>query len=262
IRFHKDFQSKFLGTHRDITVYVPPGYNANPTRRYPVLYLQDGQNMFDAATSFLRGQEWHLDEQEQLLVAQHAVDPMIIVGISSSGLARVNEFTPSSASRYGGQADLYGRMLVEEIKPFIDARYRTTKERSHTALGGTSLGGLATLYLGLKYKDIFGQLAILSPAAFWDHEMIVRYVQSLPAKTNQRIFLAIGTAELKEFLGSTRELHQALLEKGWKDGSDLGYFEGQGLQHGPGVQAFRVKRMLQFISPVSDSEKSKQSAQH
>src|SRR5437899_2290792 len=96
------------------------------------------------------------------------------------------------AAKQISTAGLYGRMLVEEIKPFIDARYRTLGGPSNTGLGGSSLGGLLTAYVGLKYPTIFGRLAISSPAAYWDDELIVRYVRSLPAKTNQRVWLGIG----------------------------------------------------------------------
>ena len=252
IKTHPDFESRFLPAHRDLIVYLPPDYEQNPRRRYPVLYVQDGQNIFDAATSFLPGREWHLDEEAQRLITQQAIEPLIIVGISSAGLARVNEFTPPVASgpKCPGHADLYGRMLVEEIKPFIDGHYRTIKSSNKTALAGTSLGGLATLYLGLKYKDVFGQLAIISPAAFWDDEIISRYVRSLPAKTNQRIFLTIGTADQPEFLSSTRDLSQAIISKGWKKGADFRYLEVAAAQHTPRDQAVRVEGALRFLWPA------------
>jgi len=251
IKIHEGFESRFLPA-RNLIVYLPPDYENNKSRRYPVLYVQDGQNMFDAATSFLPGREWHMDEEAQKLISQGAIEPLIIVGISSGGLARVNEFTPAMAAgpRPTGHADLYGRMLVEEIKPFIDTRYRTIASAPQTSLAGTSLGGLATLYLGLKYKNVFGKLAIISPAAFWGDEFITHYVRSLPAKTNQRIYLTIGTAELSEFLNSTRNLRRAIISKGWKEGSDFGYLEVDGAQHSPGERAVRVDHTLRFLSPA------------
>lgn len=250
IQIHKGFHSKFLPTTRDISVYLPPGYEYDTARRYPVLYMQDGQNLFDAATSFFLGREMHMDEEAQRLIAQREVEPMIIVGISSGGLARINEFTPPvHGPKQGGKVDLYGRMLVDEIKPFIDSRYRTLKERSQTGLGGASLGGLATLYLGFKYKEVFGKLAVVSPAAFWNDQMIVKYVESLPSRTRQRICISIGTAEPDEFLTTTRALHQALMKKGWREGFDLGYLEVEGAQHGPDEHNLRVDHMLRFFSP-------------
>jgi predicted alpha/beta superfamily hydrolase len=248
-RLHKIFRSRFLPTGRDIIVYLPPDYERNQTRRYPVLYMQDGQNLFDGATSFFPGKERHMDEKAEALITQHAIKPLIIVGIYSTGLQRINEYTPTllAGTNKGGQADLYGRMLVEEIKPFIDDQYRTLPGPSHTGLGGSSLGGLVSIYLGLKYPKVFGKLAITSPAAFWDDEMIVRYVQSLPSKTHQRICLSIGTDEPVEFLSSARALHDALITKGWKEGLNLGYMEASGAEHSPDERARRVDHLLRFL---------------
>jgi len=258
IQIHPDFQSRFLPFARDISVYLPPGYDKDQTRKYPVLYMQDGQNIFDEATSFFAGKEGHWDELAETLITQHEIEPLIIVGVESSGLARLNEFTPPTGGpRQGGQADLYGRMLVEEVKPFIDSHYRTMTQSSRTSLGGVSLGGLVTLYLGLKYQDVFGQLAITSPAAFWDDDIILRCVQSLPRKTNQRIYLSVGTAELPEFLNSTRNLRQALASKGWKEGSDFEYVEVEGAKHEPNTRAIRVDRALRFLSPVLNKRSAK-----
>ena len=248
IELHKNFHSQFLPSARDIIVYLPPDYDRNETRHYPVLYMQDGQNIFDAATSFFAGKERHMDERAQSLISQDMVEPLIIVGIYSGGLARLNEFTPAT-SRQGGQADLYGRMLVEEIKPFIESQYRTLNGPANNALGGSSMGGFVTLYLGLKYSNIFGKLAVTSPAAFRDHEMIVRYVQSL-RKTHQRICLSVGTDETAPFLDSTRDLHQALIKKGWREGVDLAYLEAEDVEHTPDERARRVDHLFQFLFPA------------
>ena len=256
IRFVKNFHSRFLAQDRDIVIYLPPGYDTNPSRRYPVLYMQDGQNLFDAATSFFPGAERHFDERAQALIAERAIRPLIIVGVYSTGLYRVNEYTPTKAggANKGGDADLYGRMLVEEIKPFIDSQYRTLPSRANTGLGGSSLGGLLTLYLGLKYSDTFSRLAVTSPACQWDDEMIVRYVQSLPRKSDQRIWLSVGTGEADRFLSSTRSLRQALVARGWKEGSDFSYSETSGAQHNPNAWTPGVDRLLEFLFPPKASK--------
>lgn len=250
IHLHKNFHSNFLPSIRDIIVYLPPDYDQDQARRYPVLYMQDGQILFDSATSFFAGKERQMDERAQALITEHTVAPLIIVGVYSAGLARLNEFTPATA-RPSGQADLYGRMLVEEIKPLIESQYRTLNGPRNTALGGASMGGSVTLYLGLKYANIFGQLAITSPAAFRDDEMIVRYVQALRVKTKQRICLSIGTEDTPPFLNSTRDLHQALIDKGWKQGVDLDYLEATGAQHAPNARATRVDHLLKSLFPAA-----------
>jgi len=250
IKIHSDFRSQFLPTPRDIIVYLPPDYDQDLARRYPVLYMQDGEIIFDAATSFFAGKERHLDERAQALIKEQQIEPLIIVGIYSGGLARKVEFTQPTSMRPGG-ADLYGRMLVEEIMPFIQQHYRTAKGRAATGLGGLSLGGSVSLYLGLKYPHIFGKLAVTSPAAFPDDEKIVSYVRSLRVKTNQLICLSAGTEESPVFLNSTRDLRTALTAKGWRDGSDLSYLEAAGSQHSPDERALRVDHFLKFLFPLT-----------
>jgi predicted alpha/beta superfamily hydrolase len=256
IRFHQKFHSRFLATDRDLVIYLPPGYDQDQSRRYPVLYMQDGQNLFDAATSFFVGAERHFDESAERLVASQAIKPLIIVGIYSTELERINDYTPTPApgTYRGGRADLYGQMLVEEIKPLIDSTYRTLTSRSDTGLGGASLGGLVSVYLGLKYANVFGNLAVSSPACDWDNEMIVRYVQSFPRKSDQKIFLSVGKGEPERFVASTRALHDALTAKGWKDGRDLSYWEPLVNEHKAGAWRTGVDVLLKFLFPADAAE--------
>src|SRR5262245_15838734 len=134
IRYHKSFHSRLLNNDRDVIVYLPPGYETFKNKRFSVLYLQDGQNLFDGATSFIPNQEWKVDETAQSLINSRKIEPLIIVGIYNTGKDRVNEYTPAQDSKYkaGGKAELYGRMLVEELKPFIDRTYRTRPDAEHT----------------------------------------------------------------------------------------------------------------------------------
>src|SRR5919205_4365146 len=215
IRHHEKFRSQFLPTDHDVLVYLPPGYDANKTTRYPVLYMQDGQNLFDDATAF--SQEWRMDETVQALITEGAVEPLIIVGVYNAGAHRMDEYTPTRdrKRRAGGKASHHGRMLVEELKPFIDHEYRTLHDPANTGVGGSSLGGLVSLYLGLKYSGIFWRLAILSPSGWWDDRFIVRRVRSLSYKPPLRIWLSIGTEEGKEALESTHHIRDAFAAKGW-----------------------------------------------
>jgi predicted alpha/beta superfamily hydrolase len=244
------FHSKYLPVDRKLIVYLPPGYNENQTKSYPVLYMQDGQNLFDEATSFFFGMERHFDEKAQYLIRHGQMQPLIVVGIYSTESRRFDEYTPPGLQgTQGGEGDLYGRMLVEEIKPFIDSHYRTLSGASNTGLGGSSLGGVVTMYVGLKYPNVFGKLAITSPAAFVDDELIVRYVRSINAKTNQRIWLSVGTGELSGFVNSTRSLRDALISKGWREGRNLGYVEALREQHNPDGWSRPADRLLTFLFP-------------
>src|SRR5438874_6869884 len=170
IKRHRKFPSEVLGNQRDVLVYLPPGYRRSLRRRYPVLYLQDGQNVFDAATSFA-GVEWGVDETAERLIRAKIIEPLIIVAVENMGEDRVHEYTPTPGvieakgrrkKRSRGLARLYGRFLMEELKPFIDRNYRTRRGPTFTGLGGSSLGGLVTLAIGILYPQKFRQLMVMS----------------------------------------------------------------------------------------------------
>src|ERR1044072_2027487 len=205
-RKHSRFRSKFLPTARDVLVYLPPGYNAEATRRYPVLYLHHGQNLFAAPTAYIPGQDWRVGQTAGALIREQAIEPVIVVGIYNTGHTRVEEYTPSADPRFkvGGKADLYGRLIVEELKPFIDAHYRTRAGVCDTGLGGSSLGGLVTAYLGLRHSHVFGKLAVISPSVWWDGRRILNDVKSLHAKTDARIWLDMGTEESPRAIADAR----------------------------------------------------------
>ena len=251
---HPRFHSRFLRADRDVLVYLPPGYDAGGGRRYPVLYLQDGQNLFDGATSFLPGQEWRVDETATALIARGVVEPLIIVGVYNAGNDRVEEYTPTRAGAgvargRGGEAAAYGRMLTEELKPYIDRHYRTRTDPAHTGLGGSSLGGLVSLWLGLQSPRTFGRLACLSASAWWDDRMLARQVRALPVRLPLRIWLDIGTAEDADSVAAVRDLRDALAAKGWQPGKDLAYSEAPGASHNEAAWAARVGPMLTFLFP-------------
>jgi len=257
IRMHKSFHSKILNNDRDILVYLPPGYESNKKKRYSVLYLNDGQNLFDGATSFIPGQEWRVDETVQSLIATGQIEPLIVVGIYNTGKDRINEYTPTEDQKFkmGGKADVYGRMLVEELKPFIDTNYQTRKDARHTGLGGSSLGGLVSLYLGLKYSDVFGRLAVMSPSVWFANKQILREIEAVRKKPPLRIWVDTGTKEgttaeeAQQTVVNARLLKETLVRKGWRLGKDLSYFEAEGAEHNERAWATRMEPVLKFLFP-------------
>lgn len=261
IRVHPDFASKFVSP-RAITVLLPPGYERDRARRYPVLYLHDGQNLFDARTA--HGGEWRVDESAGALVRAGRMEPAIVVGIASVPSDRIFDYTPTVVTdrradppvRIGGRADAYGRFLVEEVKPFVDATYRTRPDAASTGLGGSSLGGLVTMYLGLKYPAVFSRLLVVSPSVWWDERTIAAMVASLEHKTPQRIWLDIGTREGDEAVADARLLRDALVAKGWRLGRDLVYVEASGAGHDESAWAARAPAMLRFAFPPRRSRRS------
>jgi predicted alpha/beta superfamily hydrolase len=255
IKRHTAFMSRILKNSRDVLVYLPTGYRRSLHQRYPVLYLQDGQNVFDAASAF-GGVEWRVDETAQRLIRQKLIEPLIIVAIANTGEDRVHEYTPTRGlidekakrkKRSRGFAHRYGHFLTDELKPFIDAAYRTKPEPESTGLGGSSLGGLLTLSLGLWLPRAFSRLAVLSPSVWWDNQVIVRMVEGLEYKLPLRIWLDTGTQEFG--WERTRILRDALVEKGWRLHDDLQYTEVKGGAHSEAAWAARVDPMLRFLYP-------------
>jgi predicted alpha/beta superfamily hydrolase len=252
----QSFHSKLLNNDRNIIVYLPPDYATNKSRRYSVLYLNDGQNLFDGATSFIPGQEWRVDETAQRLITTGKIEPLIIVGIYNTK-DRIDEYTPAADAKYklGGKADLYGRMLVEELKPFIDAEYRTRKDAGNTGLGGSSLGGLVSLYLALKYPAVFGRVAVVSPSVWFANKQIVHHVEAFRKRPGVRIWLDTGTKEgrtaeeAQQTVNDARLLKETLVKKGWKVRKDLNYLEAEGAEHNEAAWAARVASILTFLFP-------------
>lgn len=250
-RMHADFHSRFLHHDRHVLVYLPPDYEDRHHRKFPVLYLNDGQNLFDGATSYVKGEDWGVDETAEILIEAGEVEPLIIVGIYNTGEHRVDDYTPSPDARFnrGGNADKYGRFLVEELKPFIDSNYRTRSGPADTGLGGSSLGGLVSLHLGLEYPNVFGKLMVMSPSVWWDRNAILTQVRQLAVKPSTRIWLDIGTREGARTAKSVRILRDALRSRGWRLGSDLEYLEARGAVHNELAWRDRVAPALKFLFP-------------
>jgi predicted alpha/beta superfamily hydrolase len=251
LRKHEDFVSRLVEDHHDLVVYLPPMYETEGERQFPVLYMHDGQNLFDPETSFIKGNYWRMGETADSLVEAGAIEPLIIVGIYNAGVKRVDEYTPVEDKRLGGgHADAYGRMLVEELKPFIDAHYRTLPGAECCGMGGSSLGGLVTLYLGLRYPTVFSRLAVVSPSVWWRNRAILKTVAELAEKPVLRIWLDIGTKESTLAVPDARALRDALITKGWQLDEDLAYFEAEGAEHTESAWARRVGPMLRFLFPA------------
>ena len=244
-RLHSDFASKFLSATRQIIVWLPPGYATETEKRYPVLYLHDGQNVY---------LEWRIDDIAKPLIAAKQLEPVIIVMVANGGTpeSRADDYTwtKPSNSRAGGKATDYVRMLVEELKPFIDKQYRTMRDASNTGVGGASFGGIVSLHLGINHSDVFGKLAVMSPSVWWDNQIVLRDVRSLKSRPAARIWLDVGAAETESTRRGAKELRDALVRKGWTLGSDLTYYELPGGTHDEESFAKRAGDMLKFLFPA------------
>lgn len=204
---------------RDILVATPPGYTAT-TRRYPVIYLQDGQNLFDPATSYAG--EWGLLDTLRRRGRRH---PAILVGIPNLGHDRLREYSPFDDPVRGvGEGVGYLQWITTVLKPRIDATFRTLPARVHTAVGGSSMGGLFALYALLAGAATFGAAWALSPALWYADGAIFRWLRRQPAPCG-RIHLDIGLLEGDEEVFDVRRMRDLLLDRGWTQGGTLRYLE-------------------------------------
>jgi predicted alpha/beta superfamily hydrolase len=257
VRRHAQFHSAHLPDDRDVTVYLPPGYEASRAS-YPVLYMQDGQNLFDPKTAFKSGEHWRLGETADALIAERRLAPLVIVGIANTGTRRIHEYTPTADQRLGGGlADRYCRLIVEDLKPFIDATYRTRREAGFTAVGGSSLGGLVSLYLGLTRPDVFGAVAAMSPSVWWDRRTILKTIRLTRPRPTIRIWADMGTSEGRRALDDARLLKAALVGAGWTAGTDLHYAEYEGATHSEQAWGDRVGRTLAWLFPGDAERRAK-----
>lgn len=257
LQAHPRFQSRFLPDDRDLSVYLPAGYDQNPDHRYPVLYMNDGQNLFDEETAYVRGRTWRLAEMADAAIEAGEVEPLMIVGIAHAGERRLAEYTPTRDWKMGGgEADKYGLMLTEELLPFMASSYRVRTGIASTGLGGSSLGALAALYLGLRHADTFGKLAVLSPSVWWNHRAILSLVSEAAPRlrSRPRVWLDIGEAEGRRAVADTELLERRLRIRGWRPGVELSYRQVPEATHDEAAWAMRVRPMLRFLFPAKEGD--------
>ena len=239
--------SRFLPA-RGVQVWLPPGYAEHPQQRYPVLYLHDGQNVFDAAAA---GAEWQVDESAQAGVKSAQLAPFMIVAVDNTA-ARMDEYTPVAMTHdgksVGGKAPAYAHYLIEELKPFIDAHYRSLPDAAHTTVGGSSLGGLVSLWLAVHHADTFGAALVVSPSVWWADSFALRDVAESywPDARRPRLWVDIGGREGYGALQGARQLRETLLHHGWNEHS-LSYLEAPEATHDEAAWAVRVPAMLKFL---------------
>jgi predicted alpha/beta superfamily hydrolase len=240
------FSSKILGNSREITIYLPAGYDERD-HRYPVLYIQDGQNVFDAHRSFIPGQHWRLQEAADAAIGSRTASPMIIVAIDNAGVGRIDEYTPTREPKHngGGRANDYARMMIEELKPLIDQRFRTIADDN--AIAGSSLGGLLSLHVVLTRRDVFSRAAVMSPSVWWGGRAILKTVESFDGPP-PRLWLDIGGREGNQALQDARALRNIIVAKRWPPDT-FRYHEDRRGDHSERAWARRARMSLEFLYP-------------
>ncbi len=235
---------RFEAEDRIVTVYLPPGYDDPPDRAYPVLYMQDGQNLVHAERAFA-GNPWWIDDAADKVIFERQAQPMIIAGIDHAGTDRVHEYTPThdEERKAGGGANAYADFLVMHVKSALESRYRTN---GIAATGGSSLGGLVSLYLALKHPDVFSSAAVMSPSVWWQNRSILQFVDAFEGD-KPRLWVDIGGREGPEAIAGARALRDRLKARGWND--RLHYEEDRRADHSERAWARRIPRVLEFLFP-------------
>ena len=246
--------SRYLPGRRIVRVYVPPGYRRAWPRRYPVLYLQDGQKLFGET-----GESWGLQQVLDAEIGLGRIAPLVVVGVDHGGgdgerdPARVGEYTPVRDGQYGGgRGANYGRMLVEEILPWVTRQFRVRKGREQTGIGGSSLGALVSLYVGLENRRVFGRIAALSPSLWWSGEWIYRYLEGVGenATPRPRIWLDMGEREGATHVARAEKVRDRLLAAGWRMPEQLHFHRDAQGEHHEWAWGGRLGEVLRFLFPA------------
>ena len=238
----RDFHSPELGNRRDILVYLPSSY-AKSDKALPVIYMHDGQNLFDPATSFAG--EWGVDTA--MAKAPRKGRRAIVVGIPNAGAGRIHEYSPFVDARIGGgKGDAYLDWLEETVKPLIDSRYRTLASAEGTGIAGSSLGGLISLYAFFRNPSRYGFAGVLSPALWFADRDIFRFVESA-GYVRGRVYLDVGTREGEGTLANAHQMRDQLLAAGYQRGKDLMWVEDKGGMHNEAAWGRRLRTALPFL---------------
>lgn len=242
------FSSTLLGNTRGVYVYLPPTYLENSAARLPVVYMHDGQNLFDPAAAF-GGVTWGVPQTMDSAASDGRFREAIVVGAENAGGARISEYTPTADPQYGGgNGDLFLRMLVEELKPKVDAELRTLAGRADTVLIGSSLGGLISSYAGVRKSDTFGLIGAMSPSVWWDNRALLGIVAQTGATRPIRVYVDSGdSGNSNDGVNDTRDLAAAYRSLGYVDGPTLRHVVQPGAIHTESAWASRLPGALEFL---------------
>jgi enterochelin esterase-like enzyme len=254
LRIH-EFPSRVFRNTRYLRVWLPPGYDdaGNAGRHYPVLYLNDGQNLFESSTAFA-GVEWQVDETADRLIRESTVPPMILVGMDNTGKERIREYMPFRSMHprmLRVQGRYYPDFLMKEVMPFVERNYRAATGPENTGLGGSSLGGLIALYTAIARPGTIGRLLLESPSLWASGRQLVKESRSVRIWP-ERMFLAVGSSEAgsaarsRTVVDDVREL-AAIMRRAVLSESRLRLVVKDGAGHNEAAWAERFPEALRFL---------------
>ena len=232
IQVIEDFDIPQLNRTRRIWIYLPPDYDKG-LKRFPVLYMHDGQNLFADSTSF--SGEWGIDETLEAMYVNRSMPQIIVVGIDNSEY-RLSEYSPFDFEYKGmhhGEAQFYGKFIVETLKPFIDKHYRTKKGRKYTAISGSSMGGLVSVYIALEHQSVFSKVGALSSAFGVCLDDFVNYIHQTQKKYPIRFWLDLGSNEGEEMEYKVNQVPviKALIQAGWEEDKEVKFTMYESARH-------------------------------
>ncbi|WP_426173880.1 alpha/beta hydrolase [Massilia sp. TWR1-2-2] len=236
-------ESPQLKNSRSLRIFLPASYQENLAKRYPVLYMHDGQNLFDAKTAAY-GVEWGMDETVNRLVATGAMDEVIVVGIDNTP-DRIPEYTPCCDPKHGGgKLDAYEAFVVDTVKPMIDKTLRTLPGKENTAIMGSSLGGIASVLIAQHRPDVFSKAGGVSSSFWWNERALVT---KAAARVPVKFYLDAGTSG--DGLEDTLLMRDVMLAQGYRAGADLMFYSAEGGKHNEASWAARVEKPLTWFFP-------------
>lgn len=225
----KTIELPYLKDERKLRIYLPKQYDIEDNVYFPVLYMHDGQNLyFDEDASY--GNSWKVKDTMAQLESEGFIDGIIVVGIDSNPKRRLDDYSPWKNSfefndvkrgTLGGDGDKYGEFIVNTLKPYIDKEYRTLRGREYTAVAGSSMGGMISIYLAIKYPNIFSKIGAFSTSSWFAEEEFLKMIDGSSNTQYQKFFIQVGTKESKDDIGLSQEyvdcslrLINQLLKKG------------------------------------------------
>jgi predicted alpha/beta superfamily hydrolase len=239
-----------LRNRRDVDVYLPASYNTG--ERHPVVYMHDGQNLSDPSIAFAG--TWGLDSMLAARASER-IEP-IVVGVHNTQ-RRLEEYSPfPDAKAGGGNGTAYLSFLIHTLKPRIDRGFRTRATPSQTAIVGSSMGGLISLYAWLRRPDVFGLAGVMSPALWFGRERLFAFVDRAPLPLG-RLHLDVGTEEGEATLADSRALWTMLQEKSVPEHTHLNYFEDVGAGHDEAAWGRRLGGVLEFLLTAASTDQAR-----
>jgi predicted alpha/beta superfamily hydrolase len=236
VEYHREIYSRILESKRDFFVWLPPGYELNPSKHYPVLYMHDGQNLIDPKTAY-SGKDWLVDETVTRLIKEYKIKEIIVVGINNSE-ERLEEYSDTE------KGERYQKFIIEELKAFVDSKYRTLSDNNNTAVMGSSMGGLASFLIAWEHPEVFSMAGCMSSSFYYNDDKVFKMLDEYTGpKKHIKFYIDHG----EDGLVRGQRMFCKLTQMGYVIGTDLDYFYAPKAEHNETEWAKRLERPLIFF---------------